>query len=52
MGAVDCDEPLTDYTPQQMEQYVRGILKHMHRAEDTYVPPATVFILLQNRRTL
>lgn len=27
MGAVDCDEPLTDYTPEQMEEYVKGILK-------------------------
>lgn len=27
MGAVDCDKPLTDYTVQEMEEYVKGILK-------------------------
>ena len=26
MGAVDCDEPLTQYSPGQMEDYVKGIL--------------------------
>lgn len=26
VGAVDCDAPLTDYTPAQMEEYVKGIL--------------------------
>ena len=27
MGGIDCDEPLTDYTPEQMEEYVKGVLK-------------------------
>lgn len=27
MGAVDCDRPLTEYTPEQMEEYIKGILK-------------------------
>ena len=27
VGAVDCNEPLTDYTPEQVEEYVKGILK-------------------------
>ena len=26
VGAVDCDAPLTEYTPEQMEAYVKGIL--------------------------
>ena len=27
VGGIDCDEPLTDYTPEQMEEYVKGVLK-------------------------
>lgn len=27
MGGIDCDEPLTDYTEEQMEAYVKGVLK-------------------------
>lgn len=27
MGGVDCDRPLTDFTPQQMEEYVKEILR-------------------------
>lgn len=27
MGGVDCNEPLTDYTPEEMEEYVRNVLK-------------------------
>ena len=26
MGGIDCDEPLTYYTPEQMEEYVKGVL--------------------------
>lgn len=28
MGGVDCDEPLTSYTPEEMEHYVKEILKY------------------------
>ena len=27
MGGVDCDAPLTDYTEEQMEEYVKGVLQ-------------------------
>ncbi|WP_394918644.1 uroporphyrinogen decarboxylase family protein [uncultured Robinsoniella sp.] len=27
MGGIDCDEPLTNYTPEKMEDYVKEILK-------------------------
>ena len=26
VGAIDCDKPLTDYTPEQMEEYVKSVL--------------------------
>ena len=26
-GGIDCDAPLTDYTPEQMEKYVKGVLE-------------------------
>ena len=26
-GGIDCDKPLTEYTPEQMEEYVKGVLK-------------------------
>lgn len=26
VGGIDCDAPLTTYTPQEMEEYVKGIL--------------------------
>ncbi len=47
------DEPLTDYTPEQMEEYVKGVLKtHAPGGRDTPARPATAYIPLRSRRTL
>ena len=27
VGGIDCNKPLTDYTPSQMEEYVKNVLK-------------------------